>query len=308
MNILLITDMEGISGIRNFSSKENCIQLYNEEIQACMEILKACQIHTFTVCDAHDRGTLIEPALVNSFGGNKVEQVYNIDFSRNYDAAMLIGYHGMSDSLSFSSHTYRNEVKSIVSNKQPIGEVEVLSRFLGANHVPVILVAGDSQATYEANFFNAYRQICTVKSPYDVQSLPREEYYKKLAFNIKASLQLDFSQCYAIDNQPIKISYHHEDIIKHMTEFQNDGIYQQFNNCSSFVQQQELWASSLNRALSTIENDNYEFILEMRAYAENIPIDQIKDSNVLDMLQHTKMHQLSASIKDDIRNYVKSLV
>jgi D-amino peptidase len=75
--------------------------------------------------------------------------------SRNFDAAIFIGYHAMAKSLdAIAPHTIAgNAVYELRINGRPHGETGLNAAVLGSLGIPVVMVAGDATTTEEARAF-----------------------------------------------------------------------------------------------------------------------------------------------------------
>ena len=166
MHGLILADIEGIIGVNDFiSDAENSKILYTREVKVYIDALLKNGVEKITVCDGHNRGDMILPDIASQ-NIKLVSMIGNISFDENYDFAILVGFHGMGESPGVLSHTLRFDFKRVYANDMPIGEVEIYTRWLGSNGVPVVLVTGDREAVYEANCYNIYRAVCCVKSLY----------------------------------------------------------------------------------------------------------------------------------------------
>jgi len=150
MRILILADMEGISGIEESSGSEESNILMTTEVLSVVERLNTFGLTDITICDAHDRGENIRREAITSDETKVISQVWNVDFTNEYDVAFLIGFHGMAGSDCLYPHTLREDIVKIESNGIEIGEVGIFIRWLRENKIPTVFVSGDKQATKEA--------------------------------------------------------------------------------------------------------------------------------------------------------------
>jgi D-amino peptidase len=163
MRVLIMSDMEGVSGIVTWSQVmggkpmyEEGRRLYTEEINAAIRGAYAGGATEVVVVDCHGAG---DDWTFNSFIPELLDErcewvahhpwgAYTEMFERGCDACLLIGMHAQAGSpegvLCHTISTTR--WRSLRFNQDYIGEVGINAAMCGHYGVPVLLVTGD-QAT-----------------------------------------------------------------------------------------------------------------------------------------------------------------
>lgn len=151
--LLIVVDMEGIAGIERY---EQCsrshpdypegVRLLCEEINVIARSAFESGLTSVSVIDWHAGGGNLDPAQLD----DRVEIVPE-DLSPGYDLGLLVGFHPMAgDQTGFISHTMTQGIAVEVDGHE-IGEISVISWWLGDHGVPVGMITGDRAATAEAD-------------------------------------------------------------------------------------------------------------------------------------------------------------
>ncbi len=161
MNILIMTDMEGISGICRKSQVMNSEPDYQQgrklmtmDINACVKGCLAGGAKRVIVRDAHCTGFNViweelEPG-AEYVQGTSEERLPYIDST---DGVILLGYHAMAGTEggvlehTMSSMGWQN----FWMNGQKVGEIAIDAGIAGDHDVPVIMVSGDDFTCAEAS-------------------------------------------------------------------------------------------------------------------------------------------------------------
>ncbi|MFC7366420.1 MULTISPECIES: M55 family metallopeptidase [Bhargavaea] len=161
MNIYLSVDMEGITGIPDYtfvdSSQHNYEigrSLMTGDANAVIEGALAGGAEHVLVNDSHSKMNNLLPEklhpeaeLIN--GGVKLySMVEGLDSM--YDGAIFTGYHSRAGQPGVMSHSMIHAVRNMWINEQEIGEIGFNAYIAGYHGVPVIMVAGDDGACREA--------------------------------------------------------------------------------------------------------------------------------------------------------------
>ena len=165
MRVLVIADMEGISGIETVDA---CAPGHPEypggqerlaaEVNVLAEAAFAAGASSVSVIDWHAGGGNIEAHALDA----RVRIVAE-DLSSGYDVAFLIGFHAMAGTRpAFISHTMFRGLALEIDGRAT-GELGLLSRWAGEWGLPVALVAGDRAATREAEEFLPETPTLTMK-------------------------------------------------------------------------------------------------------------------------------------------------
>ncbi len=174
MNIYIMVDIEGISGIysseqtrKNGLFYEQGRDLITAEVNACAEACKAAGADKVYVRDAHGDGsfiryealsTVVDYLVQGSAGGG-------VRFAgiEDCDAVILLGYHAMSGTeRGILSHTMSLD-RHYLFNGVELGETAIDAAIAAEYGKPVIMVSGDDWACAEAKRFLPWVTTCEVK-------------------------------------------------------------------------------------------------------------------------------------------------
>ena len=174
MKVLILTDLEGISGIvsDNIQALPSSPQ-YQEarkylmsDVNGAVEGALDGGADEVVVYDTHCDGLNIiledlhEKA--KAILGNPI--LIPEDLIRSFDAKILIGYHSMAETPhAVLCHTYPLQVRSITVNGLRVGEIGMEMLIAAYLNIPTILVAGDSTACKEAKDLIKNVEIIVVK-------------------------------------------------------------------------------------------------------------------------------------------------
>lgn len=196
MNILIWTDLEGVSGIVDFDKhkafsekdkfqRELMTGELNAAIEACFDsgavTVKVVEGHDATDLNSLDSRATIVPARYPA-----IPQLQGWD---GYDYMILIGCHSMAGtSDGVLSHTGNRNVKYRMINGEIVGEIGTAILQAGEFGIKAIMVSGDTAACREAETFNPQIVTAAVKKGYDMfhadclhPKKARELIYKKVA-------------------------------------------------------------------------------------------------------------------------------
>lgn len=165
MRVLIIADMEGISGIESYEVTVRSHPAYREgvrlmaaEVNALAEAAFEAGAGSVSVIDWHGGGGNLRPELLHP----RVAVVPE-DLSRGYDVAILSGFHAMAGTENaFLSHTMTGGLALMLEGR-PAGELALLSRWAGEHEIPIGLVTGDRATSLEAETWLDQTPTLTVK-------------------------------------------------------------------------------------------------------------------------------------------------
>lgn len=195
MNILIWTDLEGVSGIVDFDKHEAFTEKdkfqrklmtgeLNAAIKACFDSgankVKVVEGHDATDLTSLDPRALIIPA--------RYPAIPQLQGWAGYDYMIMIGCHSMAGTLDgVLSHTGNRNVEYRKINGEIIGEIGTAILLAGEFSIKTIMVSGDVAACREAEDFNQEITTAAVKKGYDMfhaeclhPEKARELIYKKV--------------------------------------------------------------------------------------------------------------------------------
>jgi D-amino peptidase len=167
MRVLIMSDMEGVSGIVVWEQVnggdpmyEEGRRLYTEEVNAAIRGAKAAGATEIVVMDCHGAGGAYT---FNSFLPDRLERWaeyvqghawlrYTEPLERGCDAALMVGFHAMAGTPDgVLSHTISTEaLHNAFINDTLVGEAGLCAAVCGIWDVPVLLVTGDTATCREA--------------------------------------------------------------------------------------------------------------------------------------------------------------
>lgn len=192
MNVYVMVDAEGLSGIHLASQVMSDGALYQEfrqmmtdEINACVEGLKSGGAERVIVRDAHASGNNVLWSRLTSLadgyviGNSPHERMPGIE---SCQALVLLGYHAMAGTRhAVLEHTMSSRHwQNFWINGRKSGEVGIDAAIAGERGVPVILVSGDDKVCAEARDFLPDVVTAQVKQGLAVEGaihLPRDRAY-----------------------------------------------------------------------------------------------------------------------------------
>jgi len=320
IHALILADIEGVVGIYNSSDIMNSGEIFTQEVELCIQILLENGVDKITVCDAHNEGNMVDLRITKTNCGGEgkvrlVSQTPQVSFDIKYDFAVMTGYHGMEGSFGIWPHTYRYDIKEIsvadkISGKNiPIGEVEIDARWLGSQGVPVILVTGDREATYEANCFNPYRQACCVKSYFQSRVVDDIFVRKKLSDNIKLALGLNSEYCLSKDDDEIAVEFYNPDTADSLGTmgYNSKGGKIIFDSCEAFVNELHILANHLNCISEETLKVNKAFLKDVRELVKTLSKEDVAQSEIGPLLNNNLLF-LDRASRDKVMVVIKDML
>ena len=205
LKILIVNDIEGISGIDNVRQihygsrefEEGRIHV-TEDVNAAVRGLRAAGATEIRVVDSHGSGgpnkNIIAEKLergVNLFQEGLVYKRLKEAADKSIGAAIFIGFHAMADTKDgFLRHTITLEPR-IRMNGKPVGETAIDAYALAEYGIPVIMVTGDQALIREASMFLPGVEAVQVKTSLDCKTttcLPLSEARRLIEAAAKSAL------------------------------------------------------------------------------------------------------------------------
>jgi D-amino peptidase len=173
MRVLIMADMEGVSGLVHWDQVTNSHPMYaegrrlfTEEINAAIRGAKKSGAKEIVVVDGHGAGAAalmggpafnsLIPELLDAdceFVTHHGWANYTQMFEEGCDACFFVGIHSMGGTPNgVMSHTISStHWYNIFINDVVVGEIGVVAALAGAYGVPMVLVTGDDKACQEAS-------------------------------------------------------------------------------------------------------------------------------------------------------------
>ena len=166
MNIYIMTDIEGISGIYTRDQVRVDGPRYAEgraymtrEVNICASACKAAGVDKVYVHDCHGSGAnLLWDKLSSDIDGVYIgasPEHRFVDVVSECDGVILLGYHAMAGTrAAVLEHTFNSSgIQNIWINGRAVGEIAIDAGILGDMGIPVIMVSGDDKTCREAKAF-----------------------------------------------------------------------------------------------------------------------------------------------------------
>jgi D-amino peptidase len=190
MNIYIMVDAEGISGIydreqvlSSGSRYNECRMYMTQDINTCVEAAKAAGVDKIYVKDCHGSGTNIiwdklspkaDYYIMGTSAGNRMPGI------EECDGVILLGYHAMAGTPNaILEHTMSSaSVQNYWINGNRAGETMLDAALAGDYGKPVIMVSGDDKVCQEAKALLPWVVTAEVKKGlgcYYAMLLPQEE-------------------------------------------------------------------------------------------------------------------------------------
>lgn len=164
MKVLIMTDLEGVSGVVSFKDQvysdgryyENSMRLLTAEINAAVEGVLKEGATDILVFDGHGPGGVwfedLHPKARLLHGRPLAPSQIRNDVIKTFDVGMMVGQHAMAGvERGNLNHTQSSrEVEYYKLNDRFIGEIAQFSLFIGAFGLPLIFLSGDTEACREA--------------------------------------------------------------------------------------------------------------------------------------------------------------
>jgi D-amino peptidase len=184
-NIVIVDDMEGISGINDWHQIFAGCKEYEEfgrvqvteDVNAAIRGLRKAGAIEIRVVDFHGSGgpskNVISEKLekgVKLFQGPDLPGRLEKAVDKSTAAAVFVGFHAMADTKDgFLRHTITMDPR-ITINGEPVGETAINAYALAEHGVPVVMVTGDQALAREAEAFISGVETVQVKTSIDCRT------------------------------------------------------------------------------------------------------------------------------------------
>ena len=166
LKVLLLYDMEGVSGATNFKHTSFAHQTeyaegrksLTDDVNAAIAGLKSAGATEIVVVDGHGSGNNTGPDVLEAqlLAPAKMHyrdtpfDIYMESYDHSFDAIVAIGMHaGAGNRVGFLSHTYTFEDVEYQVNGVPFNESMILAAGAARLKIPLIMVSGDDQLEKE---------------------------------------------------------------------------------------------------------------------------------------------------------------
>ncbi len=202
LRILIMTDLEGISGIGSIEDVDREKEDYEESCRKLMLDANAAAEGAFSggasavyALDGHGGGKNFLPDMLDKRAViEKRRMTQALSEGKAYDAVAVIGAHAMAGTINgFLDHTQNSKSWfNYYVNGKKLGEIAQWALWAGSRDIPIIMVSGDEAACAEARAFPGNVETAPVKQGLGRNRAllyPEAESRKKITEAVKKALK-----------------------------------------------------------------------------------------------------------------------
>lgn len=161
MKFLIMTDIEGVTGVTTYQQAENSQfgrDMLMNDLLAVIDGIRSTGHHEIVVYDMHTDGRNVDisrlPAGVPVVMGKPINGKLWRGVGKGFDGLFMVGLHAMSrEPGAMLAHSYLIQYDSIHINDALVGEIGVECLLAGEQGTPLVFVAGDDKGCQEAERF-----------------------------------------------------------------------------------------------------------------------------------------------------------
>lgn len=223
MRFLIMTDIEGVTGVTTYQQAENSQfgrDMLMNDLLAVIDGIRAHGNHEIVVYDMHTDGRNVDMSLlpedVDAVVGKPIRRDLYRGVGPDFDGLFLVGLHAMGrEPGALLAHSYLIQYDAIWLNGEKVGEIGIEAALAGEQGIPLVFVSGDDKGCEEALSLNPQIVTAVVKESLgDFQArcytpAKNREILKKaaqeaaakascirpMAPQLPVQVQIDFSQC-----------------------------------------------------------------------------------------------------------------
>lgn len=158
MRFLIMTDIEGVTGVTTYPQAENSQlgkDMLMHDLLAVIKGIKNTGSHEIVVYDMHTDGRNIDmtqlDADIQVVMGKPINGNVYRGVGGHFDGLFLVGLHAMSrEPGALLAHSYLIQYDSIHLNGELVGEIGVEAYLAGERGIPLVFVSGDDKGCEEA--------------------------------------------------------------------------------------------------------------------------------------------------------------
>lgn len=175
MRFLIMTDIEGVTGVTTYQQAENSQlgrDMLMNDLMAVIEGIRAEGHHDIVVYDMHTDGRNVDmtklPEDVPVVMGKPINGKLYRGTGGEYDGLFMVGLHAMSrKSEALLAHSYLREYDSVHINGELVGEIGMERALAGEQGFPLVFVSGDDKGCEEAKALDEKIVTAVVKKSLD---------------------------------------------------------------------------------------------------------------------------------------------
>ena len=252
MRFLIMTDIEGVTGVTTYQQAENSQlgrDMLMHDLLAVIEGIRTEGNHEIVVYDMHTDGRNVDmtklPEDINVVMGKPINGKVYRGGCGPFDGLFMVGLHAMSrEPGAMLAHSYLREYDSIHINGELVGEIGVERALAGEQGTPLVFVSGDDKGCEEAKELEPEIVTAVVKKSLDdsqavcmppartaqiLKNAAKEAVVKAKRITPKVtqmpvSIQVEFSDCRYLEI--MKQLYPNVFVNEHTVEMKGDNLLQ----------------------------------------------------------------------------------
>lgn len=308
-NYLLLTDLEGIIGVRNLRRHYENGNLLLREIEVTVSSIRA-HAENISVCYIHNNGKGLSQNQLANMGVDLIEGIWNLRMQiSHFDYAILIGFHGMKNSGGTFDHSFKMDITEILCGNLKIGEVGIYYRWLLLNGVQPLLISGEGNFAEELAAFDCL--IHAVSQKRHLNNITED--YEELRRNLYQAIQKKGSSLQLIIDEPISVKVDNSDKYEMLADYKYTDLKNRrfhFPSIDVFLEEIYVFSILLNMAAARIYERNVNFFRHMGLSIEKQTLQSLlstclnRDINSID---HSCRTELMIKLKEILKQERKSI-
>ena len=171
MRILVMTDIEGVTGVTTFPQAESSEfgrDMLMNDLQAVLAGIRDAGAEA-VIYDMHTDGRNVRLGEVDApvVMGKPIDGRLYRGVGQSVDALFLLGLHTMQHTGALLAHSYLREYDAIYINGILIGEIGVEAALAGEQGIPLAFVSGDDKGCEEAAALIRENSLFRTEGTYD---------------------------------------------------------------------------------------------------------------------------------------------
>ena len=168
MKFLVMTDIEGVTGVTTFPQAENSQlgrDMLMHDLKAVLKGIEEAGAEA-VVYDMHTDGRNVDMSQINNpvvMGKPILGDLWRGVGGEGFDGLFLLGLHTMQHTGSLLEHSYLREYDAIYLNGMLVGEIGMEAALAGEQGVPLKFISGDDKGCQEGKNIIPELITCPVK-------------------------------------------------------------------------------------------------------------------------------------------------
>ena len=214
MKFLVMTDIEGVTGVTTFSQAEKSEfgrEMLMNDLIAVLEGIKDAGAEA-VVYDMHTDGRNVDISRIDSpvVMGKPIRGDLYRGVGNGFDGLFLLGLHTMQHTGHLLAHSYLREYDAIYLNGLLVGEIGIEAALAGEQGIPLKFISGDDMGCIEGEALVEGLVTCAVKTSLGDDTaicLPPEKTAKNLREKAAKAVKAEIKPFEVKSPYEIKIVY-----------------------------------------------------------------------------------------------------